>query len=104
MLTAKLNALAASEQARLAGQAALAQSEQARSASDKALADMAQALADRLRTGQAQTLHRQLSRRLGHLNPSIQAQIDTADSTQIEAWLDRVVEASSAEDIFKLTV
>jgi flagellar biosynthesis/type III secretory pathway protein FliH len=50
---------------------------------------------------QSYTLRRLLSRRFGVLSPDVSAQIAAADISQIETWLDRVLDASSVDDVLK---
>jgi Putative transposase, YhgA-like/Domain of unknown function (DUF4351) len=48
---------------------------------------------------QSHTLRRLLSRRFGVLSPGVSAQIAAAELSQIEAWLDRVLDAGSVADV-----
>jgi Putative transposase, YhgA-like/Domain of unknown function (DUF4351) len=50
---------------------------------------------------QSYTLRRLLSRRFGVLSPGVSAQIAAADISQIETWLDRVLDASSVADVLR---
>jgi Putative transposase, YhgA-like len=50
---------------------------------------------------QSYTLRRLLSRRFGVLSPGVSAQIAAADLGQIEAWLDRVLDASSVAEVLQ---
>jgi predicted transposase/invertase (TIGR01784 family) len=81
---------------------ALVQSEQALAQVNRQIAQtLAQTAADGLRAGQAQALRRLLARRFGDLTASANAHIDAANSAQIEAWLDRALDASSVDEMFK---
>lgn len=53
-----------------------------------------------VRQGESAILVRQLSRRFGDVPENIRNQIDAASLMEIEKWADRVLTASSLEDIF----
>ncbi|MEI2644506.1 MAG: DUF4351 domain-containing protein [Candidatus Competibacter sp.] len=50
--------------------------------------------------GQALLLRRQLTRRFGPLPEWAEARLNQADSTQLELWALRVLEAGSLEEMF----
>jgi flagellar biosynthesis/type III secretory pathway protein FliH len=50
---------------------------------------------------QSYTLRRLLSRRFGVLSSGVSAQIAAADISQIETWLDRVLDASSVAEVLR---
>ena len=52
--------------------------------------------------GEANTLMRLLSRRFGKLPDHIKDKISNANSDKIKIWIDRFVDASSLDDIFKV--
>ncbi|WPL19251.1 hypothetical protein Thiowin_04363 [Thiorhodovibrio winogradskyi] len=49
--------------------------------------------------GQANTLHRQLTRRFGPLQPWATQRITSAPEAQLERWLDGIFDATSVEDL-----
>ncbi len=51
--------------------------------------------------GEARVLRRQLTRRFGPLPAWVEAKLTTAGSDQLEAWADRVLEATTLEGIFE---
>jgi len=53
-----------------------------------------------LQTGEAMALRRLLDKRFGPLPANVDRRIDRASRGQIEAWLDKVIDASSLGDIF----
>ena len=50
--------------------------------------------------GEAQMLRRQLTRRFGPLPEWANLRLQTADSAQLEAWADQVMEAKTLEGVF----
>jgi hypothetical protein len=50
---------------------------------------------------QSYTLRRMLSRRFGVLSPGVSAQIAAADLSQVETWLDRVLDAASVAEVLR---
>ena len=50
--------------------------------------------------GEAQALHRLLEKRFGPLPVEVAAQVASASASQVEAWLDRVLDAGSLADVF----
>ena len=53
--------------------------------------------------GEAFALQRLLAKRFGAVPPEMALRIATASREEIEIWLDRVLDASSLEDVFALT-
>jgi hypothetical protein len=54
-----------------------------------------------LLAGQATALRRLLDRRFGAIPAAIDGQIQTANSTQVEAWFDLAMDATRLDQIFK---
>jgi hypothetical protein len=54
-----------------------------------------------LLAGQATALRRLLDRRFGAIPAAIESQIQTANSTQVEAWFDLAMDATHLDQIFK---
>ena len=50
--------------------------------------------------GESRTLVRLLERRFGSLSSDVQAKISAADVESLELWLDRVLDASSLDEVF----
>jgi flagellar biosynthesis/type III secretory pathway protein FliH len=50
--------------------------------------------------GEALVLQRQLVRRFGALSSEVVSQISTATSDQLETWCDRVLDATSLDEVF----
>ena len=50
--------------------------------------------------GEALALQRLLARRFGEVSPSVLDKIATASNEQIEAWLDRVLDATTLDAVF----
>lgn len=50
--------------------------------------------------GEAQMLRRQLTRRFGPLPEWANLRLQTADSAQLEAWVDQVLDAKTLESVF----
>jgi hypothetical protein len=51
---------------------------------------------------QANTLTRQLEKRFGPLPRYLREHVTAADSTSVEAWLDRVVDATDLQSVFRI--
>ncbi|WPL16097.1 hypothetical protein Thiowin_01042 [Thiorhodovibrio winogradskyi] len=49
--------------------------------------------------GKATTLHRQLTRRFGSLQPWVERRIAAASEAQLETWLDGIFDVTSVEDL-----
>jgi 3-deoxy-D-manno-octulosonic-acid transferase len=61
---------------------------------------MQKALEKCIEKGKARALQRQLARRFGALPPETVARIGAASVGEVEAWLDRVLDAGSLEAVF----
>jgi Domain of unknown function (DUF4351) len=48
----------------------------------------------------ADVLSRQLRRRFGELPPSFTERIQSASGEELDAWMDRVMDAASVSDVF----
>ena len=60
----------------------------------------AQAIARGVQRGEAFLLQRQLTRRFGELSAAQQAKLAAATPAQLEIWGDRVLDASSLDEVF----
>lgn len=57
--------------------------------------------AEGMQLAEARTLTKLLTHRFGKLPPETQRQIQTASQAELEQWIDRFVEATSLDDIFR---
>jgi hypothetical protein len=48
----------------------------------------------------AETLSKQLRRRLGELSPDVADRIQSANAEELDAWLDRLMDAATISDVF----
>src|SRR5690554_5061083 len=53
-----------------------------------------------LQTGEAMALRRLLDKRFGPLPANVDSRIDEASQEQVEAWLDKIIDAPSLDDVF----
>ncbi|MDO4231359.1 MAG: DUF4351 domain-containing protein [Lautropia sp.] len=66
------------------------------------LAGRLEGLEQGLQTGRLETLTRQLRRRFGELDTTVEARLKSASSAELDQWIDNILDARSLDEVFRV--